>query len=65
MQESAEALGIAKTTATRFPLLEARVKELHPYEMPEILACGSAGGSDAYMDWIRDSVTKRSGDGAA
>lgn len=65
VEESAEALGIAKTTLARVSLLEARVRELHPYEMPEILACGSAGGSSDYMDWIRESVTTRSGDGAA
>ncbi|MGW8282266.1 MAG: divalent-cation tolerance protein CutA [Gemmatimonadota bacterium] len=65
VEESAEALGIVKTTAARVPRLEARVRELHPYDMPEILACGSEGGSSAYMDWIRESVTTRSGDGAA
>ncbi len=65
VEESAEALGIVKTTASRVPSLEARVRELHPYDMPEILACGSTGGSSAYMAWIRESVTTRSGDGAA
>jgi periplasmic divalent cation tolerance protein len=31
----------------------ARVKELHPYELPEILELAAAGGSPAYLDWIR------------
>lgn len=65
VEESREALAIVKTTAARMRLLEARVRELHSYEVPEILAIETAGGSGAYMDWIRDSVTIRSGDGAA
>lgn len=65
VEESEEALGIVKTTAARLRLLEARVRELHPYEVPEILAIESAGGASDYMNWIRDSVTTRSGDGAA
>jgi len=56
---------IVKTTAARLPGLEARVRELHPYELPEILAIEPDGGSSAYLNWIRESVTIRSGDGAA
>ena len=65
VEQSEEALAIVKTTTARMRLLEARVRELHSYEVPEILAIETTGGSGAYMDWIRDSVTKRSGDGAA
>ena len=65
VKESDEALAIVKTTVARLPGLEARVGELHPYELPEILAVEPDGGSIAYLDWIRESVTIRSGDGAA
>mgnify|MGYP001811618782 CR=1 FL=1 len=65
VEESDEALAIVKTTVARLPGLEARVGELHPYELPEILAVEPDGGSIAYLDWIRESVTIRSGDGAA
>ena len=65
IEESQEAMGIVKTTAALVRLVEARVRELHPYELPETLAFESTGGSREYMDWIRDSVTTRSGDGAA
>ena len=65
VEQSGEALAIVKTTAARMRVLEARVRELHSYEVPEILAIETAGGSGAYMDWIRDSVTKGSGDGAS
>lgn len=65
VEESEEALAIVKTTADRLPDLEARVGELHPYELPEILAIEPDGGSTSYLNWIRESVTTRSGDGAA
>lgn len=65
VEESDEALAIVKTTVARLPGLEARVGELHPYELPEILAIEPDGGSIAYLTWIRESVTIRSGDGAA
>ena len=65
VEESEEALAIVKTTAARLRSLEARVGELHPYELPEILAIEPDGGSSVYLNWIRESVTIRSGDGAA
>lgn len=65
VEESEEALAIVKTTADRLQSLEIRLRELHPYELPEVLAIESDGGSSAYLNWIRESVTIRSGDGAA
>ena len=65
VEESEEALAIVKTTADRLGSLETRVRELHPYELPEILAIEPDGGSSVYLNWIRESVTIRSGDGAA
>ena len=42
---------VIKTAASRVAALEARVRELHPYELPEFLVL-SASGSKAYLDWI-------------
>ena len=42
---------VIKTAASRVTALEARVRELHPYELPEFLVL-SASGSRAYLDWI-------------
>jgi periplasmic divalent cation tolerance protein len=42
---------VIKTAASRVAALEARVRELHPYELPEFLVL-SASGSRAYLDWI-------------
>ena len=51
-----EVLLLLKTTAHRFGALEKRLRELHPYETPEIIATEIREGSKAYLDWIGDSV---------
>ena len=43
---------LAKTTADRRDALMARLAELHPYELPEILAVETAAGLPAYLDWV-------------
>jgi periplasmic divalent cation tolerance protein len=45
-----------KTTESRLPELRARLRELHPYELPEIIAVPIADGDPAYLRWIRESV---------
>lgn len=47
---------IMKTSADRVPALEARLRQLHPYELPEFLVLAAAGGSAAYLAWIDESV---------
>jgi len=53
VQEDAEILLIAKTRAARVDALAARVRALHPYELPEVIAFAVAGGSEPYLDWVR------------
>jgi periplasmic divalent cation tolerance protein len=45
-----------KTTVARLAALESRIRELHPYEVPEIIAVPIMQGNAAYLEWIRDSV---------
>jgi periplasmic divalent cation tolerance protein len=47
---------LIKTASGRVPALEARLRQLHPYELPEFLVLEVTGGSDAYRAWVRDSV---------
>lgn len=44
---------VIKTTRERLGALEARIKELHPYELPEFVVVSVDGGSQAYLDWVR------------
>jgi periplasmic divalent cation tolerance protein len=55
-EEAAEALLVIKTRTERYPALEQRVKELHPYSVPEILGVPVEVGAPAYVRWVRDSV---------
>jgi periplasmic divalent cation tolerance protein len=47
---------IIKTTAGRVPALEARLRTLHPYELPEFLVLDAAAGA-AYGTWVGESTT--------
>lgn len=51
-----ELLLIAKTTAACAPRLRARIVELHPYQVPEVLELQVAGGLPAYLQWLTGSV---------
>ena len=48
---------LIKTTTERVPALAARVRELHPYELPEFLVTPIISGSDAYLAWLQESTT--------
>lgn len=45
-----------KTTAARASDLGSRLRELHPYDMPEIIALPIVDGDPAYLRWIEASV---------
>ena len=51
-----EVLALIKTTASGYPKLEARIRELHAYEVPEIIALDASAGLPAYLNWVRESV---------
>ncbi len=50
---------VMKTTGERVEALKARLANLHPYDVPEILVLTIADGGDAYLKWLRESVQMR------
>ena len=48
-----------KTTAARLAALQARIKELHPYDVPEIIALPIVDGNADYLRWIEEAVAER------
>ena len=54
---SEEVLMIIKTTRSRFSQLQAKILELHTYEVPEIVGLEIEDGLDKYLEWIEASVT--------
>jgi periplasmic divalent cation tolerance protein len=47
---------VIKTTRALIAAVEARVRELHSYELPEFLVVAVEDGSAAYIDWVKSSV---------
>jgi periplasmic divalent cation tolerance protein len=56
IERQKEVLLIAKTTAGCFADLETRVRAIHSYDTPEIVATPLTSGSPAYFEWLKDSV---------
>ena len=52
IQDDPEVVLIIKTRADRCEALAARIKDLHPYDVPEVLVLPAVGGSAAYLSWI-------------
>ena len=56
VESANEVLGMIKTTRPVYEALESRLKELHPYEVPEILALPAERALAAYAKWVSESV---------
>ncbi len=53
-----EVLLMIKTRAALYPQLEALIKDMHPYELPEIIAIPISQGSAEYLAWIDAETSK-------
>src|SRR4051812_20970108 len=51
VQNGAETLVVFKTTDDRFAAFEQRLRELHSYEVPEVIASPIERGSHTYLQW--------------
>jgi periplasmic divalent cation tolerance protein len=47
---------VIKTTRERIAAVEARLRELHSYELAELVVVDISEGSTAYLDWVSESV---------
>lgn len=54
IEDEAEVLMICKTRKELFEPLQKRVKELHTYTVPEIIALPVIAGSADYLGWLHD-----------
>ena len=52
IEETGEILAIFKTTQAAWAALEKKLTELHPYEVPEIIALEPAAVAAAYAAWV-------------
>lgn len=56
-----EFLLVIKTMANEYPAVEAAIRELHSYELPEILGFEVAAGETGFLSWIGASLDKSDG----
>ena len=58
VEEAEEHLLIVKARAVDLPALEARVRAVHSYDVPEVVALSVAGGSEAYLRWLEGATDR-------
>lgn len=55
-ETGSEVLLMIKTRSEFYEQIEAKIKSMHPYELPEIISVPIKSGLTAYLDWIDNST---------
>lgn len=55
VEQGNETLVLFKTAAARYPAFQEKLKSLHPYDVPEIIACRVDKALPEYLRWVIDS----------
>jgi periplasmic divalent cation tolerance protein len=58
IEEAEERLLLVKARVAELPALSARIRALHSYDVPEILALPTVWGSDDYLAWLAAVTTR-------
>ena len=56
IEDEAEVLMIAKTQGRLFGRLSEKVRELHSYTVPEVIAVPIISGAEAYLKWLKEET---------
>lgn len=56
VHDDREWLLVMKTQVAHFAAIETRVKELHSYQVPEVIALSVVDGSEKYLAWVRSET---------
>jgi len=57
IKSATEVTVLVKTRAQRYDEVEAEIRRLHPYELPEIVAVPVVRGLDEYLEWVAGETT--------
>jgi periplasmic divalent cation tolerance protein len=57
LEDERELLLIIKSVRSRYAQLEGRIRELHPYEVCEVVALDAAQGAAPYLAWVREETS--------
>lgn len=58
VEDAEEQLLVIKARASDFAAIEARVRELHSYELPEVIALPLRTGSAPYLEWLAEATSR-------
>ncbi len=61
VESAQEWLLLIKTTAAQLAAVQAAIKELHSYELPECVEIAIDGGSEEYLRWVAENAVMRPG----
>ncbi|MBI3042397.1 MAG: divalent-cation tolerance protein CutA [Betaproteobacteria bacterium] len=61
LESAAEVPVLIKTRAARYEAVEAAIRALHPYELPEIIAVPAVHGLAQYLQWVADESASSMG----
>jgi periplasmic divalent cation tolerance protein len=64
LEESSEVILLAKVSAETTVRATQRIRELHPFQCPEILALPATFGFEPYLRWVEESCTRNDGHSA-
>ena len=56
VEQADEVPVLLKTRAARYPEVEAAIRELHPYELPEVVAVPIVRGLPEYLEWVAEET---------
>ena len=57
IESTQEVLAVIKTTAERYPAMEARMLARHPFKVPEIVALPASAISPDFARWLQTATT--------
>jgi periplasmic divalent cation tolerance protein len=57
IENTGEVPVLVKTRAARYEEVEAAIRELHPYELPEIVAVRATRALEEYLQWVADETS--------
>src|SRR5690349_21923050 len=55
VENATETLVLFKTNAERYEALQSTLRQLHPYQVPEIIAVALTAGLPAYLSWVTEN----------
>jgi periplasmic divalent cation tolerance protein len=58
VERAEEWLCLIKTAQDQLDAVQQAIEELHPYEVPEVIATPIVGGSEKYLSWLADELRK-------